>query len=85
MIRQSFLRRSTDYEGNSHIISDISKRRVSSARSRESFFIPQLLKKVSIRLLTLIKNTRDMSNIITPITAEEQKKKSISNLGKTVT
>jgi hypothetical protein len=49
LINQSYIRRSTDFDGtNTPIITDnASKRRASSARSRESFFIPQIFKQVA--------------------------------------
>lgn len=47
MINQSYIRRSTDFEGKNtpNLTDNASKRRASSARSRGSFFIPHMISK----------------------------------------
>lgn len=47
MLKQSYIRRSTEFDGKGtpNLTDNISKRRASSARSRESFFIPHMFAK----------------------------------------
>jgi hypothetical protein len=59
MIHQSFVKRSTDFDGKSAPSFTDNKsvrRRPSSAKSRESFFIPYIFKKGENRNLTLFRN-----------------------------
>lgn len=63
MLMQSFVRRSTEFDGtnNTHIITDnASRRRVSSAKSRESFFIPQIFKTIH----------DEVSKVMSPLTTD---------------
>jgi hypothetical protein len=49
LINQSYIRRSTDFDGKNtpNMTENANKRRASSARSRESFFIPHIFKEKS--------------------------------------